>query len=467
MYGRITDGSQFQQAANGVPQEDVLTRVPDVPVTATAAGLTAATCITVLYNDTSGPPTPAPGTAGVCPSGGPTVTLNCTLGSGPCDDVYPVSIALLHAGDEHAGGSVHHLSHLRGAGDRPAPGDRRAVARQLDRAGAEPGQWSVAGGGDVARQSTEALTTELSAHRSVPTTLAVSPTTAADLATNGGKAGQTALGQLAELTPAAGPDQLLAPSFAPVDLAALAGAGLTAEIPLQVDRGTQILHATSLQPSGGSWVETDANLSNADVGNLTTGLQAAGANQLVVSDAALAPIDNPTGSTFAQPFTLALAHGTHVNAVASDSQVDARFTANPRNPTLAANQLLANLSFIHFENQYDPDRRGVVLVPPPGWRPSTAFVSTFLAGLTNSQIVSPVTLDQLFAQVPVGGNRAPASRHLQSRARGGPRRLHGHGGRPDHGRSGRVELVQRGHQRAPHRVDGACPMPCCAPRATA
>ncbi|HEV3370720.1 MAG TPA: hypothetical protein VG074_14230, partial [Acidimicrobiales bacterium] len=33
MYGRITDGSQFQQAANGVPQEEVLTRVPDVPVT--------------------------------------------------------------------------------------------------------------------------------------------------------------------------------------------------------------------------------------------------------------------------------------------------------------------------------------------------------------------------------------------------------------------------------------------------
>src|ERR1700733_2303598 len=56
MYGRITDGSQFQQAADGVPQEDVLTRVPDVPVTASATGLTAATCITVLYNDTSGPP---------------------------------------------------------------------------------------------------------------------------------------------------------------------------------------------------------------------------------------------------------------------------------------------------------------------------------------------------------------------------------------------------------------------------
>ena len=222
---------------------------------------------------------------------------------------------------------------------------------------------------DVARQSTEALTTELSAHRSVPTTLAVNPTTAADLATNGGKAGQTALGQLAELTPAAGPDQLLAPSFAPIDLAALSGAGLTAEIPLQVDRGTQILHATSLQPSGGSWVETNANLSNADVGNLTTGLQAAGANQLVVSDAALAPIDNPTGSTFAQPFTLALAHGTHVNAVASDSQVDARFTANPAEPD-PGRQPTPGQSLVHpLREPVRPGPAGRGARPPHGLAP--------------------------------------------------------------------------------------------------
>jgi hypothetical protein len=413
MYGRITDGSQFQQAANGVPQEEVLTRVPDVPVTPTAAGLTAATCITVLYNDTSGPPTPAPGTAGVCPSGGPTVNLHCTLGSGPCDDVYPVSIALLHADDSTpvARFTTFLTYEEPGIAQPPATGGPLRVSWIVPVQNRVSGQSPAAA---VARQSTEALTTELSAHRSVPTTLAVSPTTAADLATNGGKAGQTALRQLADLTPASGPDQLLAPSFTPVDLAALSAAGLAGEIPLQLDRGTQILHATSLQPSGGSWVETGANLSNADVGNLTTGLQAAGANQLVVSDAALAPIDNPTGSTFAQPFTLALARGAHVNAVASDSQVDARFTANPRDPTLAANQLLANLSFIHFENQYDPNQRGVVLVPPTGWRPSSVFVSTFLAGLTNSQIVSPVTLDQLFAQVPAGGNRAPASRRLQS-----------------------------------------------------
>jgi len=93
--------------------------------------------------------------------------------------------------------------------------------------------------------------------------------------------------------------------------------------------------------------------------------------------------------------------------------VDARFTANPRDPTLGANQLLANLSFIHFENQYDPDRRGVVLVRR-GLAPLDRLCLDLPAGLANSQIVSPVTLDQLFAQVPVGGNRAPDSRHLQA-----------------------------------------------------
>ncbi len=56
----------------------------------------------------------------------------------------------------------------------------------------------------------------------------------------------------------------------------------------------------------------------------------------------------------------------------------------------------------------------MVLVPPGGWRPSSAFVSTLLTGLTNTQVLSPVTLNQFFAQVPIGGNQEPSTRRLQS-----------------------------------------------------
>ena len=248
----------------------------------------------------------------------------------------------------------------------------------------------------------------------MPTTLAVAPTTAADLVLNGGKTGAHAVRQLTELTTAPGPDQLLAPSFVPVNVAALVGAGQTTELPLQVARGDQVLHDTDLHPSAGSWVEADAAFSSADGDNLTAGLHAVGATQLVLGDTALAPTNDSSGQTFAQPFDLALGHGGHITAAASDSQMDARFTAHPDDPVLAANQLLASLSFVHFENEFETDARGVGPGPASGWHPSSAFMATLLSGLSNTEIVTPVTLDQLISQVPAGGNGEPATRHLQS-----------------------------------------------------
>jgi hypothetical protein len=418
VYSRIGDGAQLQQATNGTPDKSTLAHVSSIPVTANtdnaggADTFTASTCLTVLPDESTPPPTPAPGTTGACPAGGPTVVLDCTLGTGPCDDVYPVSVALLRNGNstplsrfttfltyEEPGVAVNHTGGpLRVS--LIVPVQHRAV-----------GASTAAAAG---RQSTEALTAELTAHRNVPTTLAVAPTTAADLVLNGGKAGARAVRQLAELTTAPGPDQLLAPSLVPVNVAALVGAGLTTELPLQVARGDQVLRDTDLHPSAGPWVEADAAFSTADLDNLTTGLHAVGATQLVLGDTALASNDDSSGQTFAQPFDLALAHGSHITAAASNSQMDARFTAHPDNPVLAANQLLAGLSFIHFENEFESDPRGVVLVPPAGWRPSAPFVATLLSGLTNTQIVSPVTLAQLLSQVPVGGNGEPTTRHLQS-----------------------------------------------------
>ena len=43
-------------------------------------------------------------------------------------------------------------------------------------------------------------------------------------------------------------------------------------------------------------------------------------------------------------------------------------------------------------------------------------MDALLGGLTGNQILGPVTLGQLFAQVPVGGNREPSERQLQSGA---------------------------------------------------
>ena len=62
---------------------------------------------------------------------------------------------------------------------------------------------------------------------------------------------------------------------------------------------------------------------------------------------------------------------------------------------LGAEQLLAGLSFVHFENTFEPDARGVVVSPPSGWQATTAFMDTLLTGLTQNPALKPLTLSDL------------------------------------------------------------------------
>jgi hypothetical protein len=83
---------------------------------------------------------------------------------------------------------------------------------------------------------------------------------------------------------------------------------------------------------------------------------------------------------------------------------------------LAAIELLADLSFIYYEAPNlrgptgDAAPRGVVAVAPPAWAPDTTFVSTLLSGLQGNPVIRPVTLDQIFSQVPVGADRQATAR---------------------------------------------------------
>ena len=231
-----------------------------------------------------------------------------------------------------------------------------------------------------------------------------------------------------------------------------AGAGLTGEIGAQLARGTALLGAAGLHPTPGTWVDTSSDFTSGDATALGDGLQAAHADHLVLDDTNLAPVPTgptaPKNLTFAQPFSLAVGHGRHVAAAAANSQVDALFTADPGDPVLAANQMIAALEFIHFENAYEirrpRDRRGTAgVVATFG-----GVVTTLLTEMAGNPVLSPVTLSQFFAQVPQGGNGEPAARHLQAgapakseRHRGRHGAAPGHGARPPH-------LVQPGRGRA-------------------
>jgi hypothetical protein len=393
-YGRIDDDSQLQQSLSAAPQGSALLHESDLPVTAAANGtLSAGSCVTVVPNGDATPPTTG---VGACPAGSETLTLGCTPNVGVCPDVYPVSVALERQGDS-----------------TPVARFTTFLTYQEPPAGGAGGPLALRVGVivPVAYNGLAGTATALTDHHDVPTTIAVSPTGVQRVALQRPKGGPHALAELDALDA----DEVLDQPYVPVNVASLSEAGLTGEVQLQVERGDAILRTAGLRPSGGPWVDTVSSFTQGDGANLATGVQVAGSSALVLNgdDLTSGGVNN---LTFAQPFTLDLGHGATVPAVGSNATLSSRFTAQPADPVLGAEQLLASLSFVHFENASLTQTRGVVVDPPADWQPSSSFLETLLAGLDGNPALAPVTLTQLMAQVPVGGNQEPAVRHLQSGA---------------------------------------------------
>jgi hypothetical protein len=402
IYTRVGDFAQYQQSVGGTPDKGVLLHLPSLPVSSTASGRSVATCVTVLPESTSVAPTPTPTDTGVCPANAPTAVLDCTLGTGMCGDAYPISVALLRTGSS-------------------TPLARFTTFLTY----VEP--QAVGGGGalrvgvilPVGGTQVGSVADVLAAHRQAPVTFGVRPTAVQAIGALPRRPGPRPLEQLSDLTSGSGTgstDQVLSQPYVPINVAALSGAGLGGEVTAQLERGAALLHSAGLHPDSALWVDTASNLTSGDATNLADGLVAAGARQLVLSDGDLASGGLGT-YTFAQPFTLDVGH-SHLTAAASNDVLSSRFTAHPGDPVLGANQLLGGLGFVHFENAFLDDARGVVVVPPASWRPQSAFLSALLGGLSGNPVLQPVTMDQFFTQVPIGGNREPASRQLQPGAAG-------------------------------------------------
>ena len=386
-YGRVIDQSQFEQAVSALPAGSVLRSLPGIAVTKSKTGGEALACVTVLPDDAASAPTTG---TGACPADSPTVVLGCTPDIASCGDVYPVSVALLRQGSTvPVERFTTFLTYEEPLGPIGNDGPLRvSIIAPISGAGAPK------------------MVDALAAHHEVPITLGVVPQTVSALQHD--PMGHRVLTQLANLSS----DEVPAEPYVPVSVAALSEAGIANEIGIQVAQGTELLQKVGLRPTGGPWVDTASTLSEGDAANLASGLRAAGASQLVVTDSDLATAGS-SSLTFAQPFMLDLGHGSSIAAAASNSYLSALFTATPGDPVLGAEQLLAGLSFVHYENTFKPDHRGVIVSPRPNWQPSAAFLETFLSGLDQSQVLTPVTLNQFFAQVPIGGNGEPSTARLQ------------------------------------------------------
>jgi hypothetical protein len=394
-YSRIQNASQLQQAIDGTPGGNVLGRYSDVTLTSGSQGQesTASSCVTVLRDTRDTPPTSG---TGMCAPETLTIDMGCTPLRGECGDVYPVAVALYKQGSTTP---VARLTTFLTYQEANAPG-------------------SIGNGGplnvglvlpDSTATDTKTLAAVLAANADVPTTLAVNPAGVQKSAVPEPKATTRALTQLGSLEG----EQVLDQPYEPIDVAALSEAKIPGEIKAQMTRGNEILHAAGLRPAAGPWVDTTSSFSQGDSADLATGLQEVGSSQLVLNEGDLTSA-GLSNYTFAQPFNLDLGHGSTITAMAADSSLSARFTAHPNDPVLGAEQLLAGLFFVHFENAALAQARGVVIMPPPSWQASKSFLDTLLRGLSGNAALTPVTLDQLFQKVPVGGNREPVLRHLQA-----------------------------------------------------
>jgi hypothetical protein len=341
-------------------------------------------------------PVAAGGTAPAAVAGAPfTADLHCATGE--CGGVYPVRLLLSAAGSST--GRPQLLTNLVYE-DPPATTQRLQVAWvvpvSLPPATASPaGEVAPPAAGAIARVAT--LLNALAAHASVATTLAPSPATAAELDADTRGRAKAALSQLEALA-ASATHQSIAGPFVSVDAGALLGAGLPGELTEQVQRGAQSMVAAGVHAVSGTW-QSAVPLDQATLAQLSSlGL-----------DHAVLPATTVSGSPFrltpAQPITLPTGRGSTLDTVLEDPILATHFTdASGPGAVLAANQLLADLALIYYEQPNLATPRGVVTLSPTLWSPDPAFLDAVLSGLTANPVLQPVTLASLFATVPGAGS---------------------------------------------------------------
>ena len=233
----------------------------------------------------------------------------------------------------------------------------------------------------------------MAAHPDAGLTLQPAPVAVSALASSTHQQARSALAAMQAL--AAQPaHQTLAGPFVPVDATALVSAGLEGELAEQLRRGQQAL--APVHPTSGTWT-TSAPLDQASL----SALQSLGFSRLVVPTGDVAQGAGP-GLTSAAPLTLTTGRGTSLTAVESDSQLAADASSGSSGTdALAAYRMLADLALVYYEEPNDSTARGVVLDSATGTAPDPGVIDVVLGALPGDPLVSPVTLDQLFAQVPL------------------------------------------------------------------
>ncbi len=235
-----------------------------------------------------------------------------------------------------------------------------------------------------------AMSQSVDAVRATPFSVAPTPETMAALAAS---TDPRAKAVLASVKAAAAERPVLTGPYVPVNLAALAEAGLDGEVAGQVTRGVSALgDLVGTRTDTRTWLATDA----LDIASLEA-LAGRGFDRVVAPEATLLPVADQR-LTITRPFVLT-GRQTRVQAAAADAGLAAHFDRRGNQP-LQAYQMLADLMVVYLDRPGDAERRGIVAVPPSDWTPSPQFLDVLASGLSRSPIIEATSLDTLFATVP-------------------------------------------------------------------
>lgn len=305
--------------------------------------------------------------------------------------VYPVEVQLLDGGGGAVAGFVTYVV-IR----PPASPDFPALAVSTVVDVATPPALQPDGTVEISDEDLDRIrerVTVLQGTDTVPLTLAPRPETLdalADLPDVGPEL-------LADLDEARGMRPVLARPYTDVDIAALIASGHISELNAQAEGGANVVrNRFGIEPTPGVWLA-----SGALGGPAARMLPELRVGQAVVPPEAVSDVPGVEAGTVPAG-TIRLGEGGPVTMV-SDPALAERLTAD--DGVLGAQRFVAELAMLWLERP--ADQRGVVVHVPPDAPLDAQLVETALAELTESRILSPVTLDSLFSVVPPADGEAP------------------------------------------------------------
>lgn len=231
--------------------------------------------------------------------------------------------------------------------------------------------------------SIDSLTSALRAVPDVPATLSVSPETVSSLDN----------ARLNALRDALNGRLLLPRPFVDLDITAWLDAGLDSEYLNALATGlTTTIDLLGIQPATNIWLAGSTLTPN----SLAT-LGGLGYEQIVFEDDQLEALDpSAFPLTLTQQFLVEDANGQRYPSAAIDEALATRFAVGA-DPTLAAHQILAEMSVLFFDQPGRP--RGVIAAPPDDWSANAGLLRIVLDGLDGNPILVPVTVDMWFDTV--------------------------------------------------------------------